>query len=772
MGQRTKAFLVLQGLMAVFLLVHYGPVLRAPNAVLFAGDADGLKNYYTFLYHIRNDSDAFQFRGMEHPFGSQVLYTDGHWLLAEPLRWLRSVVPGVADHAVGVLNLLMVLGLSACAAILFFLLTDLGCRPWSAAWSAFGITLLAPQIERMFGHFSLSWSMAVPLAWLLLARAAGDRHRVRWLCALAVANSAWWFVHPYLGFMVTVLGACFALFLFVRKEGGLSGTRALVLTTAAAVVPVLLFKLVLLITDHHVGRTLHPSGFFDFMAEPDDVLFPHAPPLKEVYDGMWFGPIRQQWEAWCYIGLGTELVLLAWLWRSIRRRIAHRTGERLPPLLAAAVPGALLLLLLSFGIPFAFAPRLLAWMPVMEQFRALGRFTWPFYFVTTVLAAVLVDRWSKAWSIDGRTWMAFTFPVLLPLSWVVEGHDGQSHVDRLIAHPNVFSTEHALPGINGMVGSIDVQAYQALLPMPFFNLGSESFARPIRGSEVAEGAMSISLFTGLPILGCDLSRVPVPESKMLTQVVSPRYYTKALRDTLHDPRPLLVLRAPGELTPWERDLLRDAVPLDSAGGSTLYRLPLAALFRSTVEEAFARFQQRSTTLHARQGLLFSDSAALVFHRDMEDRPSAIAYRGHGALATTKNGDHVLGSFHLQGVRSGTPMVATLWMYNAVPEALNLGLWLDVADTNGHALASVRPDESEVIDGDWSMVEVPFTTAQDDERIELITHWTYWFERPMVVDEILLRPQACDVYRLDTLADGAEDLLYNGYWIRRPQRTTP
>ena len=196
------------------------------------------------------------------------------------------------------------------------------------------------------------------------------------------------------------------------------------------------------------------------------------------------------------------------------------------------------------------------WPDGGQRHRALGRFTWPFYFVITVLAAVLVDRWSRGWSAQGRKWPALACTLLLPASWVIEGHQAHTQVDRLIAHGNVFNASHATPGLQAMFARVRSSEYQALLPMPFFDLGSESFSRPIRGNEVAKGAMSISLFTGLPIMGSDLSRVPVPESKMITQVVSPRFYPKALRDTLRDPRPLLVLRAPGDLTACERDLLR------------------------------------------------------------------------------------------------------------------------------------------------------------------------------------------------------------------------
>ncbi|MBK6881985.1 MAG: hypothetical protein IPH05_03360 [Flavobacteriales bacterium] len=81
---------------------------------------------------------------------------------------------------------------------------------------------------------------------------------------------------------------------------------------------------------------------------------------------------------------------------------------------------ACFLLLFAFCIPFKDFPELLDHLPILEQFRATGRFTWPFYFVITVTALFLLDKWTRnAWWKEGR--LRHRSCPFASLRWVIEG---------------------------------------------------------------------------------------------------------------------------------------------------------------------------------------------------------------------------------------------------------------------------------------------------------------------------------------------------------------
>ena len=103
--------LILYFLAFCFILIFYGSVLLHPNSYLFADSGDGLKNYFTYLYHIKNDPAWVEFSGMNYPFGENFMYTDCHPALANTIRLISIAVPGIADYSIGIVNFLMIISI-------------------------------------------------------------------------------------------------------------------------------------------------------------------------------------------------------------------------------------------------------------------------------------------------------------------------------------------------------------------------------------------------------------------------------------------------------------------------------------------------------------------------------------------------------------------------------------------------------------------------------------------------------------------------------------
>ncbi|HEY0978353.1 MAG TPA: hypothetical protein VGE21_12850 [Flavobacteriales bacterium] len=759
-----KAFIGLLVMMAAILALRYGPLLLHPDGLLFTANGDGLKNYYTYLYHVRHDTSPWNFSGMMYPYGEHVFYTDGHPLLSELLRLSGQVAPAAGRYAIGLLNLLMLASIPACAIFLFLLLKDLGVRPWMAAGCAVGITMLAPQVMRMNGHFALSYSVALPSTWYILSRCLRAERGWKWPLVLFLAISWWWWTHAYLGAMTAAFAVLMALchpLLTLRASRPKAIRRAGVLVAAAGLLPMVLFRWILFLTDHHPDRTTHPSGFFDYMAEPDDLLFPQGGPVRGFWDDVTDHGIRLNWEGSAYIGLAAILVLLAWpVLRGWRWRSHGRSGEPLPAGARVALLAASVLLLFAFGVPFKDWREGILYFPVFEQFRAVGRFTWPFYFVITVICALLLDRWAVRSKGRSKPWLN-AFCVVLPLAWVGEGWDQHGWIRRFGQFPNFLAPDTDDPR-RVLVQGLNVAGHQAILPLPLFNHGSESFDRPGSGP-VVEHTLMTSIHTGLPIVGANLTRVSVPESKRITELVSPSWYPKHLRADLPDQRPLLVVHANGELGPAERELLRRAVLLDSLPGFRVYSLALDELFRNTVVEEREHAEALRDRLFLRpEGGWVSDTLV----------PIVLAYPSHGRLDAAGNysgpkaGPHPVLDTVLMGVHQGDRMVLSAWFHNAVPDALGLGLFLELVQ-NGEERTEVRyrVDQSPVIDEAWSMVEMTFIAATDAPRLLMRTDCYSDLLRTIRIKDVLIRKEGTEVQVLETSPSGGTVLFRNGHWIR-------
>ena len=61
-------------------------------------------------------------------------------------------------------------------------------------------------------------------------------------------------------------------------------------------------------------------------------------------------------------------------------------------LLNISLISGFIVLLFAMAFPFKQIPNLVDYIPIIKQFRATGRFTWPFYFVAIVFAATVMQE--------------------------------------------------------------------------------------------------------------------------------------------------------------------------------------------------------------------------------------------------------------------------------------------------------------------------------------------------------------------------------------------
>ena len=151
-----------------FLFVFYFNAVIDPNGYIFSPNGDGIKNYFTYINHIKHDSGFTHFSGFNYPFGDLHILTDGHSLLSWTLKVLNFVFPGIENYAIGILNTLMLISLPITSIVLYKLLKSYGVRGVLAALFATTIMMMAPQYTRMLGHISMSYSFFIPLIWLLV----------------------------------------------------------------------------------------------------------------------------------------------------------------------------------------------------------------------------------------------------------------------------------------------------------------------------------------------------------------------------------------------------------------------------------------------------------------------------------------------------------------------------------------------------------------------------------------------------------------------------
>jgi|GEM_PF-1735226 len=729
----------------------YWHVIKAPDQVILNSTGDGLKNYYTLLWQANNDTSLLRYSGSNYPFGESVFYTDGHPLLG----WLLRPLPGLAAQGVGVLNLLLFLGLLACCQCLYLLLRELGPAPWAAAIGAFCITLLQPQIFRLGGHFSLAHAWIIPLLMLLSVRLhTAERWRRPWSWTIAVLLIAY-LTHAYMGFMGTMLLLAHGFSRYVLGAFDRRALRAFLFRTLpAAILPMLVFLLLLRMSDTVADRPADPMGVDRYATRFLSLIVPtHDPfetPLREFfrYD-------KLEWEAWCYLGLSPILVLVAAGAVQLRRWSVK--GPRTPVDGAGQLLMAgFLVLLFAFGV---WQDWLGGGLPVLDQFRSTGRFAWPFFYACAVFCVVRAYQWFVA---GENVRKAVAIPVFIVVTgfMAVEGwayhRDGSGALGQA---GNPFREDGINDDRRALIAAIKGSGAAAIVPQPLVHFGSERY-----DTSAPEGILGLTLplayHAGVPMMAGFTSRTSLGQTRQLFALLAPPYFPKTLRQYLPDSTRLLLIRQVGRTAPAEDAAWARARPLLENAEGSIRIITAGELLPDEREERKRWYAALRDSLPVGGPWRFSQ-------RNHPASQEAMAHVFHGPDSLS---GRVNEWYDLIRVEPGQLDTATMYeltfLYSTPhPRSVNVNTILlheTAWGTEGkwEDLRSVRGMPMQLGDG-LAVASFAFRAEHPDRRYKFLFNGPEADSSVYMVRDVLLRPLDLDVWREGTW-EGRPCVFLNGF----------
>lgn len=770
-------------LSSLFIIYFYSPILMAPNEVLFCKVGDGLGQYFAFTGYVQNSDSFLDNTTVNYPYGELLIYFDSQPILAVILKTLCEIFPGLKNYTIGYMNFWAIFFLWITPFFLYGILRRLKVLPMLAVLGAMGITILGPQSFRMMGHFSLSFAAAIPMGLYLLLRVHEGENPRKWLILLALNNIMWLYIHPYLGLMCCVLaGSIWFFYWLVNIRTHFKNYRTYLVPAMGMLFPVAFFQLVVKLTDSHTAKSRDIFGIFTYCGEPYDVFIPTHPPFRTIINAFYNTPIKQTWEGWAYVGVSTMLVfiifVLNWIYKTIRRKKAP-VQQAYGSLVAVAFWGAVPLLLLSWAIPFEQIPSLLDSFPVIKQFRSLGRFAWAFYYVATLTTIFIVHTAIANLRHNQEKILARILLIAVPFLYMAEGYMHHVKVSNYITqNPNYFIEKYRPEILTKAMDIIDPNEYQAIMPLPFYYLGSGNYYRPVLPG-TTRLAMLTSSALDIPTISATISRGDVWESRNLMQLISPPYYYKKIQDDMPNKKPFLITLSSRDepLHPYEQMILdRGRLIVMDELGRAYYELDYDDLFVDESYKIFNEFDKNQPNLYNKEdGWLTTDSTAYIYYEDFEDREAEHAFKGKGAFSEIKHINREILSFPTSPANDTVDQVynVRLWVYNGAIDAMNYFFIEAKGSRNGQGsryIALTRPDESLTVNGDWTLAEctVPVAAGQYD-RVHLMTFGTTYSPNVAYVDEVLVYTEG-DVYKVEKKdANGkAIEMIYNGHQLTRKQ----
>src|SRR5512133_1989604 len=173
MPEKTKN---IPGLVAVSLLtllvfiLYFGNLFDKLNRVSFANGGDGVQSYVNMEYHIRYDTSYMRCNSMNYPYGEHVFFTNNQPLFSNTVKFISKNITDISGYTLGMLNFLMLFSLFITPLILYLIFRHFKTGRIVSVIASIAITFLTPQMDRLGGHYNLSYVCAIPLMVLLLLK--------------------------------------------------------------------------------------------------------------------------------------------------------------------------------------------------------------------------------------------------------------------------------------------------------------------------------------------------------------------------------------------------------------------------------------------------------------------------------------------------------------------------------------------------------------------------------------------------------------------------
>ena len=719
-------------------------VLAHPDDIFFLNAGDGLQGYYTMAYYVKYDT-GLHFSGMNYPFGEHINFPSMQPLVSGGMRLLGGLGLPVGDHVIGLTNVVALLGLVLAPVVMYAVLRRTRLPVWYAAITAVLIGFMSPQIERLGGHMALSYACFVPFSWYCLIRIQEAPLRARWylvfgLSSLLMAGASVYFL-PCASFLALAHGVVFCW--QRRRPGPILWRLAL-----AALLPLLVFRGWLWYTDPIADRPINPYGFLVYLASPATIFTPVMAPFSDLWQAL-FHTEAANFEGWAYVGLAAAAVAVAGALR-LGKRVWHRQWGRvlrpvLPVHLQSGLWAAGFMLLLAFGWPFKFAgfSWLVDYVGPLKQFRALGRFAWPFFYVFSTYAAYYLYRLWRYLHLHGAGGFAQGWLALPLLLWGIEAYIHVSTRAKAVeagAGAAAFMDAANNPVVQQLSWTNrQARDFQAILPLPYFVMGSDKADLSGSQASFAEGYKT-SLALGLPLVATYMTRTSVGQTMQHVQLLSSPLVEKELLAKLPSRKPFLLLVTPDALTWEEQRLVSLGRKLVSLPNVTLYELPIDALAATTLAQERARAQELLPTLTANKGL-YSSTGKGVLLDAFKGRPDPRGRLSSGSFHEPAATFSTLYDGPLPAPADTGRYEAAVWVNTTTDYGfgnMQVKLYTAAGQILAHEIADGR--RATEVQGDWVRIVVPFRRTAEAVRLEVL-----YDSQDLVADDLLIRPVDTDVY---------------------------
>ncbi len=765
-------FLLTILLSIVILFIFFGELVKSSNSRYFGMSGDGFRSYYNAIYHVKYDETYSHFQGMNYPYGEHVMFADTQPALSFSMKFISDNIVDISDNVVGVINSFMILSIIIGAVFLYLVLGELGINRYYSSLVAIGLVFLSPQLARFAGHYSLSFLFIIPVILYLLIRFYKQpSYKKSLIICIYLLFIGSFHLYNYT-FVISVL-----IFFWIIQLFTVKGYRKIkffsINVLIQVVMPFVILNLFLFLTDNITDRTDYPWGFLAYKSSWEGIFLNKAqlswPWFKELIN---FSQV--EWEGYSYIGhvasfgyiflfailafvpffhsVNTTLFILVLIVGIIvhiilkrKRRIFSITDNKILNILTWA---GFFTLLISFAWPFIFQPKIIPYIGPLKQFRGIGRFAWIFFYTINITIFYVIYNLKIR-----RKYVKIGIMALSLFILYFDAYSNFKYIPGHLNNRNKYLEDKAnVTEVNNWVKKIEVDKYQAIIPVPYFHVGSENLWLDSK-CNVAGYAYIVSIKTSLPTTAVVLGRTSISQTIKNVKMFMEPYRKLDILDDFPNRKPfLIVLPECNQINQNEARILDVSKFICKTQDFSLYELPfyqLEILSDSLYSDIESEISFK--TLTEFDGLLTVDTVKNFYYKPDTDEVDFNGYVGKGLIKGNIKEFNTIFEDTFPNFKHSEEYVISFWVGNSSKDLFlrsNMEItFCDSTDNIYRVDYSGLNRQTKIIDGDWALIEYNYTKKNKFDRVKF-TIWNTELKRgELLIDELLVRPVSNNIYRI-------------------------
>ena len=724
------------------IFLFYSFVFKNSQHLFFSDKGgDGVKEYFSSIYHIKYDTSYFFCTSMNYPYGEELKFFGIQSLPVNTIKFIHAHTGLLNEFSVvAYINFSIILSLLVSAVFIHLILKKLDLPWWMIVLFATPIAFLTPQLDRFGGHYPLAINCFIPISMYLLM--IFHERRTVWMSLLiALFHLYVYEVHGYFFFMTATLPAIYFIYMFLKDrlrtiENGMHFFIQVIL-------PFVVIVLLDIVSSGIKDRTAYPWGHMDYLAKPESVFLPISRPyFAGIARAIFKSTDYMSEEGRAFVGYAALFVILAILFRLIVFRdkkpfVSPTVNLPFNVVLVASI----LLLLFAIGFPFILELQgLIQYCGPVKQLRALGRFSWPFYYALNIFAVYYIYHYFKP-----KTAIAVSACLFIILAAEVKYTNGGKEKQLNNRWEDLISQEHT-NNIYALSRMVHAEQYAAILPLPFFSVGSENINIDVRCEGISK-AYAMSLRTGLPLISTMSSRLSFHQAYEMQKIYFEPYRKNSIWEQIKnktDKPVLLMVEDCNLLSIGEKALVSCAKKIARQGTTTIYVLSTDC----GDEMAAGLYEEKTkgidtltlTTPHAQKlsnGFYYNDFKA----------PDRFGYLGKGVFNGNISKRFAIDTIDIPKNSEGK-YILSFWYsdiyFDVLPRTDLLVNRISEANEEHEIVKCELSKRVKIIDSHWALYEDTIYIPQGTQKIILYGINKEISKGILKIDDILLRPAAQQV----------------------------